>query len=117
VQQSVAVLMDELHAWGHDVYLCNDSRTDCTVKYRITDGETNEVYMEGEAFSPANENVKLGQIRELDGRQKLYLITWEIDGKQYGNHYISGYPAYDAETMLGWVRKIARLPEAFEWEG
>ena len=116
VQQPIAVLMDELRDWGHDVYLCNDSRTDSMVKYRITDGDTGEMYMEGETFSPANENVKLGQIRELAGRQKLYLITWEINGKQYGNHYISGYPAYDAKKMLGWVEKIAALPEAFVWE-
>lgn len=116
VQQPIAVLMDELRDWGHDVYLCNDSRTDSMVKYRITDGDTGEMYMEGETFSPANENVKLGQIHELAGRQKLYLITWEMNGKQYGNHYISGYPAYDAKKMLGWVEKIAALPEAFVWE-
>ncbi len=116
VQQPVAVLMDELRDWGHDVYLCNDSRTAGMVKYRITDGDTGEVYMQGDAFSPANENVKIGNIRELAGRQKLYLITWEMNGKQYGNHYISGYPAYDAQKMLGWVEKIAELPDAFVWE-
>ena len=56
------------------------------------------------------------QHHPLLGRQKLYLLTWEIDGKQYGNHYISGYPAYDAKTMLGWVEKIAALPQPFDWQ-
>ncbi len=116
VQQPIAVLMDELSDWGHDVYLCNDSRTGCNVRYRITDGDTGEVYMEGEWRSSANENVKLGSIREFAGRQRLYLITWEIDGKAYGNHYISGYPTYDAEKLLAWVDKIAQLPESFTWE-
>ena len=116
VQQPVAVLVDELESWGHQVMLCNDSRTDCMVSYRITDGDTGEVYLKGECLSPANENVPIGHIREMAGRQKLYLITWEIDGKQYGNHYISGYPSYDAQQMLNWVEKIARLPDAFEWE-
>ena len=117
VQQPIAVLMDELVAWGHDVVLCNDSREDKMVKYRITDGETGEVYLEGEKLSPANENVKLGNINELSGQQKLYLITWEVDGKEYGNHYISGFPTYDAEKMLNWVEKIAALPGSFTWEG
>ena len=116
VQRPVAVLMDELVDWTHEVFLCNDSRTDCMVKYCIADGDTGEKYMEGEKLSPANQNVSLGKIRELAGRQKLYLITWEIDGKAYGNHYISGYPAYDAQQMLGWVEKIAALPEAFAWD-
>ena len=116
VQRPVAVLMDELVDWTHEVFLCNDSRTDCMVKYCIADGDTGEKYMEGEKLSPANQNVSLGKIRELAGRQKLYLITWEIDGKAYGNHYISGYPAYDAQQMLGWVEKIAALPASFAWD-
>lgn len=116
VQQPVAVLMDEVKDWGHEVYLCNDSREEKTVRYRISNGDTGEILLEGECVSPANENVCIGHIRELAGRQILYLITWEMDGKTYGNHYISGYPAYDAKTMLGWVEKIAALPEPFEWE-
>ena len=86
------------------------------VHYRITDGDTGEIYLEGEKCSPANQNVLLGQIRELAGRQKLYLMTWEIDGKQFGNHYISGYPIFSAEKMLDWVEKISLLPEPFEWQ-
>ena len=116
VQKPVAILMDELVDWTHKVYLCNDSREDRMVRYRITDGDTGEVYVEGERLSPANENVIIGSIREMAGRQKLYLITWEIDGVSYGNHYISGFPSYDAKTMLGWVDKIAALPDGFTWE-
>ena len=40
-----------------------------------------------------------------------------VDGKEYGNHYISGFPTYDAEKMLNWVEKIAALPGSFTWEG
>ena len=116
VQQPIAVLMDELVNWDHKVLLCNDSRESRMVHYRIADGDTGEVYLEGERLSPANENVQIGSIREMAGRQKLYLITWEIAGVQHGNHYISGFPAYDAQRMLGWVDKIAKLPEAFTWE-
>ncbi len=117
VQQPVAVLMDELSDWGHDVYLCNDSRESGMVRYTVTDGDTGEAVLQGETWSPANENVKLGNIRELAGRQKMYLITWEWNGKPYANHYISGYPAYDAKQMLKWVDKISKLAEGFDWNG
>ena len=116
VQQPIAVMMDELVDWGHQVVLGNDSRESKLVRYEIKDGDTGEICLQGEKLSPANENVVLGNIRELAGRQKLYLITWEIDGKRFGNHYISGYPAYDAQTMLHWVDLIAALPDPFRWE-
>lgn len=115
VQQPIAVLMDELQDWGHAVWLCNDSRESRMVSYKVWNGDTGEVYLEGETLSPANENVKLGVIRELAGQQKLYLITWSVDGREVGNHYLSGFPSYDAAKMLDWVQKIAALPEAFQW--
>lgn len=115
VQQPVAVMMDELVDWTHEVILGNDSRQSVQVRYKVEDGDTGEVLLEGERLSPANENVSLGHIRELAGRQKLYLITWEIDGKRYGNHFISGYPSYDPDQMLKWVDRIAQLPEPFDW--
>lgn len=116
VQKPIVVLMDELVDWGHRVYLCNDSRETAMVRYQVQDGDTGETLLAGERLSPANENVCLGEIRELAGKQKLYLITWEADGQAFGNHYISGFPSYDAQTMLGWVDKIAALPDAFNWE-
>jgi len=116
VQQPIAVMMDELVAWGHDVILGNDSREDKWVQYTVKDGDSGEILLQGETLSKANENVKIGNITEMSGQQKLYLITWEVDGKAYGNHYISGYPSYHKEQMLKWVEKIAALPDPFCWE-
>ncbi len=116
VQQPIAVIMDELVDWHHEVTLCNDSRESKLVRYRVTDGDTGEVLLSGEALSPANENVSLGQIRVLAGRQRLYLLTWEVDGVPHANHFISGYPPYDAATMLRWVDKIAQMADGFTWE-
>ena len=128
---SLATLFDGKEAWGisargteSEIALAHERGIgslyfiyDCIpAAYTVTNGDTGEVYLEGERMSPANENVMIGSIRELNGRQKLYLITWEINGVQYGNHYITGFPTYDAQTMLGWVEKIAALPEPFTWE-
>lgn len=116
VQRPIAVIMDELVDWTHEVWLCNDSRTDARVRYSIEDGDTGEVLLSGEKLSPANENVSLGHVRELAGRQKLYVLKWECNGARFGNHYISGYPPYDADRMLRWVDVIAGLDEPFDWE-
>ncbi len=116
VQQPIAVLMDEAEGWSRRVVLCNDSRETKPVQYRIWDADSGEILMAGEALSCANENVTLGSIQETDSRPRLYLITWEIDGKTYGNHYLKGNPPYAAEQLFGWVEKIAQLPEAFKWD-
>ena len=115
VQRPVCLMMDEQSGWTYDVVLGNDSRTAHEVVWRVEDGETGEVLMEGRTHSPANENMLLGRIREMPGKQKLYLLKYSVDGAEYANHYISGFPSYDAKRMLGWVEIIRSLPEEFEW--
>jgi len=107
----VCVMLDELVDWTHDVVLGNDSRKAANVTYRVIDGDTGETLLSGEEFSPANENVKLGALRIMSGDQKLILIEWTIDGVRYTNHYITGFPHYDAETMLKWAEKIDKWAE------
>lgn len=111
VQRPICVMMDELRDWDHEVILGNDSRESRKVTYRVEDGDTGEVVMEGSVMSPANENVSLGHVRVHAGRQKLYIFTWEVDGRRYGNHYITGYPPYDPAQMKVWLQKIDALPD------
>lgn len=106
VQQPVCVMLDELVDWGHTVILGNDSRESADVTYTLTDADTGEVLLSGRAHSPANENVRLGAIRVFAGEQRLILIRWEISGTQYFNHYITGYPHFDAARMKRWLEHI-----------
>ena len=115
VQRPVCMMMDEQAGWTYDVVLGNDSRTPHEVSWRVEDGESGEILLEGKTFSPANENALLGRIRALPGMQKLYLLRYEVDGVQYANHFISGFPHFDAQRMLKWVEIIRKLPEGFEW--
>lgn len=109
VHTPVCLMIDELRDWGHDVVLGNDGRKDYTVKWSVEDGETGEVLLSGETFSRANENVNVGNIRELAGTQKFYILRWSVDGVEQANHYISGYPPYKAETLLKWADRIEKL--------
>lgn len=115
VQRPIAVMMDELVNWGHKVIIGNDSRDTVTVRYCVQDGDTMDILMSGTVVSPANENICVGYIPEMAGEQKLYLLTWTVDDRKFGNHYISGYPSYDATKMLKWIDKIEQLPDEFDW--
>lgn len=115
VQRPICLMMDEQAGWTYDVVLGNDSRTACSVRWRVEDGETGEILMQGETHSPANENVLLGRIREMPAAQRLYVFRYEVDGVEYANHFISGFPHFDAQRMLKWVDIIRELPEPFDW--
>lgn len=111
VHEPVCLMLDELQDWGRNVVLGNDSRQDKTVEWSVRNGDSGEVLLQGKTLSPANENVVLGNIRELAGAQKLYLLTWTVDGKVKHNHYISGFPPYDAQQLLSWADRIEHLDE------
>ena len=109
VHVPVCLMLDETRDWGHDVVLGNDSRKDAEVDWRVEDGETGEVLLQGHTRSRANENAVVGNLRELAGTQRLYLLRWTADGEQFVNHYISGFPPYDAAKLLRWADIIERL--------
>ena len=109
-------MMDELVDWTHAVVLGNDSRESRVVAWRVEDGDTGEILLSGETLSPANENVTVGSVREMAGAQKLYILRWTVDGVEYANHYLSGFPRFDADRVLAYVDIIKALPEPFEWE-
>ena len=116
VQNPICLMMDELTDWTHAVVLGNDSREAHLVSWRVEDGETGAVLLSGETLSPANGNVTVGAVREMAGEQKLYILRWTIDGAEYANHYLSGFPHFDADKVLRYVDIIRALPEPFEWE-
>ncbi len=80
--------------------LCNDSNQTCEIRWAIKDGESGKAVMEGKSLSTANENIVVGQIKPIVSEKKLYILTWNIDGREYGNHYIYGFPVYDADKMF-----------------
>lgn len=107
-QQDVCLILDEQVDWGHDVYLCNDGCWSGHVQYTVTDGETGEVLLSGECDSAANQSARVGNIRILPGEQRLLLLRWTRDGKTFGNHYITGFPPFNAGRMILWQEIIAR---------
>ena len=106
VQTPVCIMLDEHNAWGQRVILGNDSNTDANVSYRLIEADTSNILMEGTAFSPKNENVTLGEISILPGKQTLLLIEWTIAGARFSNHYLAGHPPYDREKVRLWSKQI-----------
>jgi hypothetical protein len=43
-------------------------------------------------------------------------MEWVMNGKTFGNHHISGSPAFSLNQYREWLKKIARLPQKFAVE-
>jgi hypothetical protein len=42
------------------------------------------------------------------------LITWEVNGQRFGNHYLAGFPPFSLDRYRAWLPAIAALPRAFD---
>lgn len=105
-QTPICVMLDEHAAWSHEVVVGNDSRAAARVSHRLLDADTREALLSGEAFSPANENISVGEIRALPGQKRLVLLEWWVNGARFVNHYLTGFPPYAAKDGARWAKKI-----------
>lgn len=106
VQVPVCVMIDEAQGWNNDIVIGNDSRESKKVSVQITDADTKDVLFKGTFLSPANQNMKIGSIKNVSAERRCLMIKWEIDGTAYKNHYLCGYPTYRKEDVLRWIKEI-----------
>ena len=109
-QRPLCLMLDELRDWTQDIVLGNDGPFAGQVRWRVVDGDSGRTLRAGLYEARPNENAVVGSLRVQPGEQKLYLLYCEAQGETYGNHYLAGFPPYDADRMSAWAGKIDRLP-------
>lgn len=114
VQQPFCIMMDEPENQNCRVVAGNDSLKPVKGKYSIRDADSGGAVLGGNFEVDVNISRELGRIRTDRGEQKLFLITWEINNKEYGNHYLLGSPPISFMRYKKWLRKIASLPFSFD---
>jgi hypothetical protein len=96
------------------VVVCNDTIQDAAVSFVIRDADTLEEILHGRETIPANQNWQVGLVRTFASEQRLYLIEWDANGSQFGNHYLVGAPPVSFARYQKWLPLIAALPGAFD---
>ena len=114
--QPLLAFVRELKHWAHPVYISNHTRKAARVSLSISDGDTGETLLTGTYDIPAGQTLPVAEVKALVSDQRLLLIRYESEGRIYGNHFITGTPAYDPDTMLRWFEAIRQLPEPFDFE-
>ena len=114
VQVPVCVMFDEPSAWTCRIVVANDTLKPACGQVQIVDAETDEVLLsDGFAVDP-NANRAIGRVRVSRGEHRLFLISWEIDGQRYANHYLHGTPPLDLAWYRSLLPRIASLPGGFD---
>jgi beta-mannosidase len=113
VQQPVCLMIDEPHEWHVRVVAGNDSLQSARGDYRVWDAETGETLLSGPFAAGANRNAEVGRIRVSHSEQRLFLISWRLDGREYGNHYLLGSPPFSFSRYTAWLEQIAALAPTF----
>lgn len=116
-QEPVCLLFREPSAGRLELAGVNDRLAPVQVTYTVTDLLEGREVLHGAGTLAPN---AAGYLQELPYRaeeQHMYLIEWELDGKAYKNHYLSGEPTFPFEDCLSAYRRGGLLTaEGFDQE-
>ncbi len=86
-QQPVCLMFDEPENNMIELVGVNDLQEDKELSYTVTDVTEGKEVMSGKARLCADASTRIDKM--LMEKKRFYLIKWEIDGKEYKNHYYS----------------------------
>ena len=97
------IALDELYDRYQTVVAANDTLKDVSGRVEIFDADTKERLFSKEFFAPKNTSTKIGKVYSEYHDNRLLIIKWYIDGKEYFNHYVTGFIPYNLEKYKAWI--------------
>lgn len=107
-QQAFCIMMDEIRNWNSRIVASNNTSERIEGRVKVSDGETGEVLFEKSFSVSENCSEALGEIKLYYSEQKLFIIDWEVNGRIYFNHYISGKVPMSLENYKKWLEIIKK---------
>ena len=112
-QRPVLVMIGEPGSGMHlPVIVCNDTRQAVQGRYSICETGGQELLAGAFELLP-NQTWQVGRLRSFASDQRLYLITYQINGQTFGNHYLAGTPPFSLAQYRTWLEAIKALPREF----
>jgi beta-mannosidase len=104
-QQPICFIFDEPDADGYlPLYVVNDTQTDKTVRYKVTDLTLNKPLISSETAAKANESRHVWNKLIQPGEKHFYLIEWEYDGVSGKNHYMTNIIDIDYDEYVKYAK-------------
>lgn len=103
-QRDVCVLMNDAENGSFPLMAVNDTRAEASGKVTVTNMADGKKVFEGSFQIPANGKVKVTSIPD-NGGQGIYLISYQVAGKQFQNHYLYGKPPFKLNVYRSLIKK------------
>jgi beta-mannosidase len=106
-QMDIVLMFREPDKGFIELIACSDLPKSTASNYKVTDLDTGETIMESTAEFTADAVTSLGKITLNEKDRRFLMISWDISGNSYFNHYLTGSPPYD----LSWYHNcLEKLP-------
>ena len=109
VQQPVLLMFSEPEAWCIRLHGINDHAREVKLHYKVTDLETQQCCLAGDAVLSADSSVELAALRVSLGKQQIFRIDYEYDGQKYFNHYLHAAPPVDKNLYKKWLDLLKNI--------
>ena len=106
-QSPITIAMGEPQYWESKIYVLNDTLQTLSGTYKVIDGLTGKTVKSGEFTAKPNENAAVDGLRVTHGMRGIYLLKVKVDGKEYRNHYLFGYPPFDMDFYKDYLKKLS----------
>ncbi len=104
-QRPFIIAIAEPMAWKMNVVAINDTRNPVSGSYEVKDADGNALANGEFEVQPMSRKV-LASIPAKSSEKRLLLISWEIGGNRFTNHYVAGMPPFDLEQYNAWLSLI-----------
>lgn len=113
-QKPVCLMFDEPKNGYISLVGVNDLPRDTEVSYKVRkisrEGKVHQEVLKGDAVLLADSAAELEKLEIADGEKEFYLIEWNIDGKEYKNHYFTNIIDIDYKKYLN-ALKVCGMDE------
>lgn len=108
-QNPLCLMIDEANGWYRKVYLANDTNENYEVNYKIEEYGKADPLVEGRWYIEKGETKVVNEFFEIPGQKSLYILKWSNQKETFENHYIAGFPSFEKELLLDWMKIIKNL--------
>ena len=99
------MMFDEPKGGYLPLHAVNEYSAEAMLKYEIVDLTTGKTVVKSEALAEADSSVCVYKVEIKPEEKHFYLVRWELDGKQYSNHYMTNIKDIDYSEYLGYIGK------------
>lgn len=108
IQKPLVLMFDELNEWNINLHVVNNSLVEYNFEYQVKDLDTDKIICFGNAKAMPGDNLILKKIPAMYSERKMFLISWNVNGKIHYNHFLLGFPPFSLDKYKKWLSILSK---------